>query len=70
VPSCIAPVEIAAGAIDRVTETDGLDATALHLGPNFPGGLLVMMDDQNAGFTTNFKLMSWADIEAALPGAN
>ncbi len=65
-PDCVAQVEIAAGAIDGVTETDGLDVTAVPLGPDYPRGLLVMMDDQNAGFTTNFKLISWEAIAAAL----
>jgi 3-phytase len=66
VPDCIASVEIAAGAIDGVSETDGLDVTALPLGPDYPQGLLVMMDDQNAGFTINFKLIGWDDIAPAL----
>jgi 3-phytase len=65
-PACRALVEIAAGAIDGVTETDGLEATGLALGPDFPSGALVLMDDQNAGYTTNFKFVSWADIAAAL----
>jgi 3-phytase len=63
-PRCEALVEVAPGAVDGVTETDGLDATATAL-PGFPGGLLVMMDDQNAGFTTNFKLVPW---DAVLDG--
>jgi 3-phytase len=66
-PDCVALVEVAAGPFDRVTETDGLDVTAAPLGPAFPQGLLVMMDDQNAGFTTGFKLVNWADIAADLP---
>ena len=66
-PACTALIEIAAGAIDGVTETDGLDTTALSLGPDFPKGALVMMDDQNAGYTINFKIMNWADIAAQLP---
>ena len=66
-PDCVALVEVAAGTHDRVTETDGLDVTATPLGPAFPEGLLVMMDDQNAGFTTGFKLIDWADIAAGLP---
>jgi 3-phytase len=65
-PVCEAMVEIAPGAVDGVTETDGLDVTALSVGEAFPGGLLVMMDDQNAGFTTNFKLVPWALIDARL----
>jgi 3-phytase len=66
-PDCVALAEVAAGTFDRVTETDGLDVTATPLGDAFPQGLLVMMDDQNAGFTTGFKLVNWADIAAGLP---
>lgn len=67
VPACVAQVEIVADEIDGVTETDGLDVTALPVGPDYPAGLMVMMDDQNAGFTTNFKLIDWAGIAAQLP---
>ena len=66
VPDCVALVEIGAGAVDGVTETDGLDVTARPVGPDYPEGLLVMMDDQNAGFTTNFKLIGWTEIGAKL----
>ncbi|WP_138469495.1 phytase [Poseidonocella sp. HB161398] len=63
---CRALVEIAAGAeIDGVSETDGLTVTP-HPLPGHPAGVLVMMDDQNAGFTTNFKLVDWAEIAAGL----
>jgi 3-phytase len=67
VPVCTAMVEIAAGAIDGVSETDGLDVTSTPLGPDWPAGLLVMMDDQNAGFTINFKLIGWDEIAPGLP---
>lgn len=66
-PVCEALVEIAPGVVDGVTETDGLDATARPL-PGFPGGVLMMMDDQNAGFTTNFKLIPWDAVLAGLRG--
>lgn len=62
---CKGLVGVAAGAVDGVTETDGLDVTSVAL-PEYPAGLLVMMDDQNEGFTSNFKLMSWAEIAAGL----
>lgn len=66
-PPCARLLEIRAGEeIDGVTETDGLDVVSAPLGPDFPEGMLVVMDDQNAGFTTNFKMVSWADIRAAL----
>ena len=64
-PVCAGLVSVTAGAIDGVSETDGLEVTAAAL-PGYPKGLLVMMDDQNAGYTTNFKLISWADIAAKL----
>jgi len=67
VPPCVGLVQIASGdSIDGVSETDGLDVTSQPLGPAFPQGLLVMMDDQNAGFTINFKLIDWAAIAAGL----
>jgi 3-phytase len=65
-PTCLGSVGVAAGAVDGVTETDGLDVTAAPLGPSFPAGMLVMMDDQNEMFSTNFKFVSWEDIRAAL----
>lgn len=65
IPPCVGLVGIGAGAVDGVSETDGLDVVSATL-PGYPEGLLVMMDDQNAGYTTNFKLISWADIRVAL----
>lgn len=66
VPVCAGLVEIAAGDIDGVTETDGLDVVATPLGDAYPKGMLVMMDDQNANFTTNFKFISAADVLESL----
>jgi 3-phytase len=66
VPACEALVEITPGAVDGVTETDGLDVASAAL-PGHPEGILVMMDDQNAGYTTNFKVIDWAAIAARLP---
>ncbi|MQQ10159.1 phytase [Epibacterium sp. SM1979] len=65
-PVCRGLVEIAAGVVDGVTETDGLAVTSANLGPDFSEGMLVMMDDQNADFTSNFKFISFADIKSAL----
>lgn len=65
-PTCLALVEVAPGAVDGVTETDGLDVTSVAL-PGHPEGILVMMDDQNAGYTTNYKVIDWAAIAAQLP---
>lgn len=62
---CRGLIEVAAGVVDGVTETDGLDVTGAAL-PGHPQGLLVMMDDQNEGFSTNFKLIDWAEVAAGL----
>ncbi len=67
IPACVALVEVAAGEIDGVSETDGLDVTSAPLGPDWPQGMLVMMDDQNAGFTINFKMIGWDAIAPSLP---
>lgn len=53
--------------IDGVSHTDGLDVYSGAL-PGFPRGLLMVQDDANPnkGENQNFKLVSWADVEAAL----
>ncbi len=53
--------------IDAVTHTDGLDAFSGAL-PGFPRGILSVQDDGNpkSGVDQNFKIVNWADIEAAL----
>ena len=51
--------ENTAAGIDGVSETDGLDATSLALGPRFPDGLLVVQDGHNVmpSANQNFKLV-------------
>jgi 3-phytase len=53
--------------IDAVTHTDGLDVFSGAL-PGYPRGILTVQDDGNpkSGQDQNFKVVSWADIEAAL----
>lgn len=53
--------------IDGVSHTDGLDVFSGAL-PGFPRGVLIVQDDANPrkGENQNFKLVSWADVEAAL----
>ena len=53
-------------ALERIAVSPDAYVTAAAL-PGYPQGLLVMMDDQNAGFSTNFKLIDWAAIAAGLP---
>lgn len=53
--------------IDEATHTDGLDVFSGPL-PAFPRGILVVQDDGNpkSGENQNFKIVNWADVEAAL----
>jgi 3-phytase len=53
---------------DVVTGTDGLDVVSTPLGPNLPGGLLVVQDDVNSdpAAPQNFKLVDWRNVAAAL----
>jgi 3-phytase len=53
--------------IDKVTHTDGLDVFSAAL-PGYPRGILTVQDDGNpkSGVDQNFKVVSWADVEAAL----
>jgi 3-phytase len=52
--------------VDGVQETDGIELMLGDFGPQFPGGLFVAQDGDNLPSTQNFKLVSWADIKAAL----
>ncbi|MFN4225659.1 MAG: phytase [Hyphomonas sp.] len=53
--------------IDEVTHTDGLDVFSGPL-PGWPRGIIIAQDDANPrkGMNQNFKVASWADVEAAL----
>ena len=57
--------------VDGAEGTDGLDVTSTPLGPEYPAGLLVVMDGENTnpdGSTANqnFKLVSWQAVADAL----
>jgi 3-phytase len=61
--SYIGSFAIGAGsAIDAVSDTDGIDATAANLGPAFPQGVFVAQDGKNEGGNQNFKLVPWQMI--------
>jgi 3-phytase len=45
----------------RANETDGLDITARNLGPRFPAGMLVMMNDPGT-----FHYYDWRDVQRAI----
>ncbi|MDZ4766556.1 MAG: phytase [Chloroflexota bacterium] len=55
-------------ATDAVSGTDGIDVTNVALGDLYPEGVFIAQDDLNItpNENQNFKLVSWADIAAAL----
>ena len=57
---------VEAGAVDRVTGTDGIDALGGPVGDLFPEGVVVVQDDVNDADTQNFKYIDWRDIRTAL----
>ena len=57
---------IGGGAIDGTSETDGIELALGDFGPDYPKGLFVAQDGDNAPDTQNFKYVSWAKIVAAL----
>ncbi len=58
----------AAGSIDGVTGTDGLDATTANAGPGFETGLLVVHDSVNSGgSTSNLKYVPLGAVVAPAP---
>jgi 3-phytase len=57
---------IAAGTYGATQETDGIDLVLGDFGPLYPQGLFVAQDGINPPAAQNFKLVSWADVVAAL----
>lgn len=55
-------------AIDRASDTDGIDVTNFPLNETFPEGLFIAQDNDNTrpDGNQNFKLVSWTDIALAL----
>ncbi|MGH8900343.1 MAG: phytase [Egibacteraceae bacterium] len=53
---------IAGGAIDEVTETDGIDVTNVDLGGAFAEGMFVAQDHRNDSGNQNFKFVPWGVI--------
>lgn len=65
----IAPLgrfRIAEGAFGSTEETDGIELHLGAFGPDYPAGLFIAQDGQNGDDAQNFKLVSWADVKAAL----
>ena len=57
---------IGKGKLGATEETDGIEIAMGSFGADYPDGLFVAQDGENAPAAQNFKLVSWADIKAAL----
>jgi 3-phytase len=64
--SYVGRFKVAAGRFGATEETDGLEVMTGDFGPEFPAGLMVVQDGHNLPAAQNFKLVSWADVMAAL----
>lgn len=57
---------ITASKFGATEETDGIALALGDFGPEYPHGLFVAQDGHNGAAAQNFKLVSWADVLAAL----
>lgn len=57
---------VTAGTFGATSETDGIEAVAGHFGADYPDGLFLAQDGDNAPRAQNFKLVRWDHIAAAL----
>jgi 3-phytase len=57
---------IAKAAFGSTEETDGIAVATGDFGPQFPGGLFVAQDGDNAPYPQNFKFVAWDDIVKTL----
>ncbi len=64
--SYVGRFRIAKGTFGATSETDGIAIAPGDFGPQFPGGLMVAQDGDNAPKAQNFKLVDWGKMKAAL----
>lgn len=57
---------IAPGTFGSTEETDGIELDNRAFGADFPGGLFIAQDGQNAPNAQNFKFVRWDEVRAAL----
>ena len=57
---------VAGAGIGAVDESEGMTATGMALSGEYSGGLLVLADDDNDDENTNYKMVPWSDVIAAL----
>jgi 3-phytase len=53
---------IAAGNFGATSDTDGIELALGDFGPDYPSGLFVAQDGNNAPAAQNFKLVDWSDV--------
>ena len=56
------PIAPRPGGIDGTSEADGIEIALATLGPDFPAGLMVAQDGDNAPEAQNFKLVPWPAV--------
>ena len=59
-------VRVVPGALGSTEETDGIAIAMGSFGKDFPAGLFVVQDGDNAPAAQNFKLVSWRDVLRAV----
>ena len=57
---------ISAGALGATEETDGIALATAGFGRQFPRGLFIAQDGDNAPAAQNFKLVSWREVRKAI----
>jgi 3-phytase len=57
---------IGPGTVGGTSETDGIAVATGSFGPQFPGGIMVAQDGDNAPKAQNFKLVDWGKVKAVL----
>ncbi len=54
------------GVVDGTSETDGIEVSTKGFGPDFPRGIMIVQDGDNAPEAQNFKLIRWDAVRRAL----
>jgi 3-phytase len=64
--SYVGRFRIAAGKLGATSETDGIEIATGSFGPDYPGGIMIAQDGDNAPKAQNFKIVDWGAIKRAL----
>lgn len=57
---------IGAGRFGATSETDGIEVALGDFGPDYPAGVMIAQDGDNAPAAQNFKLVDWRAVGAAI----